>query len=118
MYLSPHLRQFLHREPPSLASETAILSCLKPPLPKSIFYEGLEHAQNIGDILLKSSGKKEQIVHGGRYPGTAQSGSLANLEDILVQHKVDPCMSKTLFLLKNHYILVLLCMHLLEIAPL
>ncbi|AQK75788.1 protein kinase family protein / WD-40 repeat family protein [Zea mays] len=83
VYLSPHLRQFLHMEPPSLASETALLSCLKPPLPKSIFYEGLEHAQDIGDILLKSSGKKEQIVHGGRYPGTAQSGSLANLEDIL-----------------------------------
>jgi phosphoinositide-3-kinase, regulatory subunit 4 len=59
-----------------LASETA-------PLLKSIFYEGLEHAQNIGDILLKSSGKKEQIVHGGRYPGTTQSGSLANLKDIL-----------------------------------
>ncbi|XP_066322820.1 serine/threonine-protein kinase VPS15-like isoform X1 [Miscanthus floridulus] len=82
VYLSPHVRQFLHREPPSLASETALLSCLKSPLPKSIFYQALEDAQDIGDILLKSSGKKEQIVHGGRYPGTAQSGSSANLEDI------------------------------------
>ncbi|EES07686.1 probable serine/threonine-protein kinase vps15 isoform X1 [Sorghum bicolor] len=82
VYLSPHLWQFLHREPPSLASETALLSCLKSPLPKSIFYQALEDAQDIGDILLKSSGNKEQIIHGGRYRGTAQSGSSANLEDI------------------------------------
>ncbi|PWZ04161.1 hypothetical protein Zm00014a_040768 [Zea mays] len=54
------------------------LSCLKPPLPKSIFYEGLEHAQDIGDILLKSSGKKEQIVHGGRYPAPFMMAYLRN----------------------------------------
>ncbi|AQK55820.1 protein kinase family protein / WD-40 repeat family protein [Zea mays] len=82
VYLSPQLRQFLHREPPSLDSETALLSCLKPPLPKSMFYVPLEDAQDIGNILLKSSGKKEQILHGGRYSGMAQSGSLGNLEDI------------------------------------
>lgn len=44
VYLSPHLRQFLHREPPSLSSETALLSCLKPPLPKSIFYQEIGRA--------------------------------------------------------------------------
>ncbi|OEL38474.1 putative serine/threonine-protein kinase vps15 [Dichanthelium oligosanthes] len=81
VYLSPHLRQFLHREPPSLSSETALLSCLKPPLPKSIFYQALEDAQDMGDILLKGGGKKELTVHGGRYPGTAQSGSSINLDD-------------------------------------
>lgn len=36
VYLSPHLRHFLHREPPSLSSEAAILSCLKPPVSKSV----------------------------------------------------------------------------------
>ncbi|XP_034577641.1 serine/threonine-protein kinase VPS15 isoform X2 [Setaria viridis] len=82
VYLSPHLRQFLHREPPSLSSEPALLSCLKPPLPKSIFYQALEDAQDMGDILLKGGGKKELTVLGGRYPGIAQSGSSINLEDV------------------------------------
>ncbi|KAF8730110.1 hypothetical protein HU200_017078 [Digitaria exilis] len=83
VYLSPYIRRFLHREPPSLASETALLSCLKPPLPKSIFYQALEDAQDMGDILPKGSGKKELTVHGGRYAGTAQSGSSINLEDVV-----------------------------------
>ncbi|WVZ65017.1 hypothetical protein U9M48_014450 [Paspalum notatum var. saurae] len=83
VYLSCHLRHFLQREPPSLSSEAALLSCLKPPLPKSVFYEALEDAQDMGDILLKIDSKKEQTLHGGRYPGTAQSGSLTNLEDVV-----------------------------------
>ncbi|KAJ1289758.1 hypothetical protein BS78_02G188700 [Paspalum vaginatum] len=82
VYLSCHLRQFLQREPPSLSSETALLSCLKPPLPNSI-YQALEDAQDMGDIVLKTDSKKEQTLHGGRYPGTAQSGSLTNLEDVV-----------------------------------
>ncbi|CAN6291205.1 unnamed protein product [Urochloa humidicola] len=82
VYLYPHLGQFLHREPHLLSSETALLSCLKPPLPKSIFYQALEDAQDMGDILLMGGGKKELTVHGGRYPGIAQSGSSINLEDV------------------------------------
>ncbi|CAN6239168.1 unnamed protein product [Urochloa humidicola] len=82
VYLSPHLRQFLHREPPSLSSEIALLSCLKPPLPKSIFYQVLEDAHDMGAILPKGGGEKELTVHGGRYPGIAQSGSSINLEDV------------------------------------
>ncbi|XP_062220590.1 serine/threonine-protein kinase VPS15-like isoform X2 [Phragmites australis] len=80
VYLCPHLRHFLHREPPSLSSETALLSCLKPPVSKSVLYQALD-AQDTGDILLKSGGKKELTVHGGRYPSTAQSGSSTILED-------------------------------------
>lgn len=80
VYLSPHLRQFLHREPPSI-SEAALLACLKPPVSKSVLYQVLEVAKDTGDVVLKGGGKKEQTVHGGRYPATAQSGSLAALED-------------------------------------
>ncbi|CAM0943441.1 unnamed protein product [Alopecurus aequalis] len=80
VYLSPHLRQYLHREPPSL-SETALLACLKPPVSKSVLYQALEVAKDTGDILLKGDGKKEQTVHGGKYPATTQSVPSATLED-------------------------------------
>ncbi|KAK3155588.1 hypothetical protein QOZ80_2BG0205210 [Eleusine coracana subsp. coracana] len=78
VYLSPHLRHFLHREPPSLSSEAAILSCLKPPVSKSVLYQALEDAQDTGDILLKSTAKKELTTHGGT---TARSGSATILDD-------------------------------------
>ncbi|XP_062221696.1 serine/threonine-protein kinase VPS15-like [Phragmites australis] len=81
VYLSPHLRHFLHREPPSLTSETALLSCLKPPVSKSVLYQALEDSQDMGDILLKNGGKKELTVHGVRYPATVQSRSSTILED-------------------------------------
>ncbi|KAF7081042.1 hypothetical protein CFC21_085021 [Triticum aestivum] len=80
VYLSPHLRQFLHREPPSL-SETALLACLKPPVSKSVLYQALELAKDTGEVLLKGDVKKEQILHGGRYPAATQSVSSAALED-------------------------------------
>lgn len=81
VYLSPKLRHFIHREPPSLSSETALLSCLKPPVSKSVLYQALEDAKYTGDILLKGDGKKEPIVNGGRYPATTQTGSSATFED-------------------------------------
>ncbi|KAL6633375.1 hypothetical protein ACP70R_026046 [Stipagrostis hirtigluma subsp. patula] len=81
VYLSPHLRHFLHREPPSLSSETALLSCLKPPVSKSVLYQALEDAQDTSDILLKNGGKKEPMVHGGRYPAIVQSGSSTIFDD-------------------------------------
>uniref|UniRef100_A0A0D9VM64 non-specific serine/threonine protein kinase n=1 Tax=Leersia perrieri TaxID=77586 RepID=A0A0D9VM64_9ORYZ len=80
VYLCPHLKQFLHREPPSLSSETALLSCLKPPVSKLVLYQALEDVQDAGDVLLKGDGKKEMAVHSGRYPAMTQSGP-TTLED-------------------------------------
>uniref|UniRef100_A0A0D9VUQ3 non-specific serine/threonine protein kinase n=1 Tax=Leersia perrieri TaxID=77586 RepID=A0A0D9VUQ3_9ORYZ len=80
VYLCPHLMHFLHREPPSLSSETALLSCLKPPVSKLVLYQALEDVQDAGDVLLKGDGKKELTVHGGRYPAMTQSGP-TTLED-------------------------------------
>ncbi|KAL5207317.1 hypothetical protein ABZP36_031752 [Zizania latifolia] len=75
VYLNPHLKHFLHKEPPSLSSETILLSCLKPPVSKSVLYQALEDVQDTGDILMKGDGKRELMIHGGRYPSMAQSGS-------------------------------------------
>lgn len=50
VYLSPVLRPFLHREPTSLSSEASLLSCLKPPVSKSVFYRVLESARS-SDML-------------------------------------------------------------------
>uniref|UniRef100_A0A0D9YZN6 non-specific serine/threonine protein kinase n=1 Tax=Oryza glumipatula TaxID=40148 RepID=A0A0D9YZN6_9ORYZ len=81
VYLFPHLKHFLHREPPSLSSETALLSCIKPPVSKLVLYQALEDVHDAGDILLKGDGKKELTVHGGRYPAMVQSGSSIMIED-------------------------------------
>lgn len=50
VYLSPLLRPFLHREPASLSSPTSLLSCLKPPVSKALFYQVLENARG-SDML-------------------------------------------------------------------
>ena len=50
VYLSPVLRPFLHREPNSLSSEESLLSCLKPPVSKSVYYQVLESARS-SDML-------------------------------------------------------------------
>ncbi|XP_077247976.1 serine/threonine-protein kinase VPS15-like isoform X1 [Tasmannia lanceolata] len=50
VYLSPVLRPFLRREPSSLTSERSILSCLKPPVSKQVFYQVLESARS-SDML-------------------------------------------------------------------
>uniref|UniRef100_J3LI06 non-specific serine/threonine protein kinase n=1 Tax=Oryza brachyantha TaxID=4533 RepID=J3LI06_ORYBR len=81
VYLCPHLKHFLHREPPSWSSETALLSCLKPPVSKLVLYQALEDVHDAGDILLKGDGKKEMTVHGGRYPAMTQSVSSTTIED-------------------------------------
>ncbi|KAL5213166.1 hypothetical protein ABZP36_024013 [Zizania latifolia] len=81
VYLSPHLKHFLHREPPSLSSETALISCLKPPVSKLVLYQALEDVQDTGDVLLKGGSKREPVIHGGRNPSMAQSGSSTTLED-------------------------------------
>ncbi|XP_020111935.1 probable serine/threonine-protein kinase vps15 isoform X2 [Ananas comosus] len=46
VYLSPVLHPFLHREPSSLCSPESLLSCLKPPVSKLVFYQVLENARS------------------------------------------------------------------------
>lgn len=50
VYLSPVLRPFLRREPASLTSVKLILSCLKPPVSRQVFYQVLENARG-SDML-------------------------------------------------------------------
>lgn len=50
VFLAPVIRPFLRRQPASLASEKALLSCLKPPVSRQVFYEVLENARS-SDML-------------------------------------------------------------------
>ncbi|KAA8523187.1 hypothetical protein F0562_009610 [Nyssa sinensis] len=50
VFLVPVIRPFLRRQPASLASEKALLSCLKPPVSRQLFYEVLENARS-SDML-------------------------------------------------------------------
>ncbi|PKA48283.1 putative serine/threonine-protein kinase CCRP1 [Apostasia shenzhenica] len=50
VYLNPVLHPFLQREPTSLCSETSLLSCLKPSVSKSVFYQVLEKTRS-SDML-------------------------------------------------------------------
>ncbi|KAJ6797896.1 phosphoinositide 3-kinase regulatory subunit 4 isoform X1 [Iris pallida] len=60
VYLSPVLRPLLLREPCSLSSEISLLSCLKPPVSKSVFYKGLGDARS-SDML--ADREKYGITH-------------------------------------------------------
>ncbi|GAB2219712.1 hypothetical protein Droror1_Dr00007349 [Drosera rotundifolia] len=46
VFLVPLIRPFLRRQPASLASEKEVLSCLKPPVSKEIFYQLFENARS------------------------------------------------------------------------
>lgn len=50
VFLVPIIRPFLRRQPVSLASEKALLSCLNPPVSRQVFYEVLENARS-SDML-------------------------------------------------------------------
>ncbi|XP_059638259.1 serine/threonine-protein kinase VPS15 [Cornus florida] len=50
VFLVPVIRPFLRRQPGSLASEKALLSCLKPPVSRQVFYQVLENARS-SDML-------------------------------------------------------------------
>ncbi|KAG9441768.1 hypothetical protein H6P81_017622 [Aristolochia fimbriata] len=50
VYLSPVLRSFLRREPTSLSSKKDLISCLKPPVSRQVFYQVLETARG-SDML-------------------------------------------------------------------
>lgn len=45
VFLVPVIRPFLRRQPASLASEKTLFSCLKPPVPREIYYKVLENAK-------------------------------------------------------------------------
>lgn len=50
VFLAPVIRPFLRRQPVSLALEKALLSCLKPPVSRQVFYEVLENSRS-SDML-------------------------------------------------------------------
>lgn len=50
VFLAPVIRPFLRRQPASLASVKALLSCLKPPVSREVFYQVLENARS-SDML-------------------------------------------------------------------
>ncbi|XP_019200102.1 PREDICTED: phosphoinositide 3-kinase regulatory subunit 4-like isoform X2 [Ipomoea nil] len=50
VFLVPVIRPFLRRQPASLASEKKLFSCLKPPVPREIYYKLLENARS-SDML-------------------------------------------------------------------
>ncbi|KAF5748532.1 serine/threonine-protein kinase vps15 isoform X1 [Tripterygium wilfordii] len=50
VFLAPVIRPFLRRQPASLASERALLVCLKPPVSRQMFYQVLENARS-SDML-------------------------------------------------------------------
>lgn len=50
VFLAPVIRPFLRRQPTSLASEKALLCCLKPPISRESYYEVLENARS-SDML-------------------------------------------------------------------
>ncbi|ESW24959.1 hypothetical protein PHAVU_004G175100 [Phaseolus vulgaris] len=50
VYLSPVIRPFLRRQPVSLTSERDLLSCLKPPVSRQVYYEVLENSRS-SDML-------------------------------------------------------------------
>ncbi|KAJ4708550.1 Kinase family protein [Melia azedarach] len=66
VFLAPVIRPFLRRQPASIASVKALLSCLKPPVSREVFYEVLENARS-SDMLERqrkiwynSSGQSKQ----------------------------------------------------------
>ncbi|TYH69060.1 hypothetical protein ES332_D05G030400v1 [Gossypium tomentosum] len=50
VFLAPVIQPFLRRQPASLDSEKALLSCLKPPVSREVFYEVLQNARS-SDML-------------------------------------------------------------------
>nr|XP_043627888.1 serine/threonine-protein kinase VPS15 [Erigeron canadensis] len=50
VFLVPLIRPFLRRQPASLASESSLFSCLKPPVSRQVFYQILENNRS-SDML-------------------------------------------------------------------
>ncbi|XP_029116329.1 serine/threonine-protein kinase VPS15 isoform X2 [Elaeis guineensis] len=94
VYLSPVLRPFFHREPASLSSETSLLSCLKPPVSKVVFYQVLENARS-SDMLERQrkiwynsstySNQWETIEHTRRATGDRNSRKTSGNKEFSAQ---------------------------------
>nr|KYP61385.1 Serine/threonine-protein kinase ppk19 [Cajanus cajan] len=71
VFLAPVIRPFLRRQPVSLASEKALLSCLKPPVARQVFYEVLENSRS-SDIWTdkqQGPGIQQTVGTGFQQPG-------------------------------------------------
>lgn len=87
VYLSPVLRPFLDRVPTSLSSETALLSCLKPPVSKVVYHQVLENARS-SDMLERQrriwyssstySNQWETIGHTRKVSGDIKSSKISS----------------------------------------
>lgn len=71
VFLAPVIRPFLRRQPASLASEKALLSCLKPPVTRQVFYQILENSRS-SDML-----ERQRKIW---YNSTAQSQQWDSIE--------------------------------------
>ncbi|XP_047338375.1 serine/threonine-protein kinase VPS15 [Impatiens glandulifera] len=57
VFLVPRIHPFLRRQPSSLASETALLSCLRHPVTRQVFYEVLENDSRASSDMLERQRK-------------------------------------------------------------
>lgn len=71
VFLAPVIRPFLRTQPASLASEKALLSCLRPLVSKKLFYQVLENARG-SDML-----ERQRKIW---YNSSMQSGQLDSVE--------------------------------------
>ncbi|KAL4563875.1 hypothetical protein LXL04_027923 [Taraxacum kok-saghyz] len=75
VFLVPLIRPFLRRQPSSLASETALLSCLKPPVSRTVFYQILENNRS-SDMLERQ--RKIWYNNSSSHGGNKQSDDVYN----------------------------------------
>ncbi|KAJ0965888.1 hypothetical protein J5N97_027026 [Dioscorea zingiberensis] len=104
VYLSSVLRPFLQREPASLSSETSLLSCLKPPVSKLMFYQALDNARS-SDMLERQrkiwynsaayTNQWESIEHTKKTAGDANPVKSSSDKDSSVQNDNYAAMQKT-----------------------
>ncbi|XP_057759581.1 serine/threonine-protein kinase VPS15-like [Arachis stenosperma] len=86
VFLAPVIRPFLRRQPTSIASERALLRCLKPPVSRQVFYEVLESSRS-SDMLERqrkiwySSSQSKLWEMDLLKKGIEELGSLKNLID-------------------------------------
>lgn len=99
VFLVPVIRPFLRRQPSSLESETTLLSCLKPPVSRQLFYQVSENSRS-SDMLERqrkiwynSSAQSKQwetldLFHKG--PGELDSMQMLDLSENHGEAKLKP----------------------------
>nr|KYP45598.1 Serine/threonine-protein kinase ppk19 [Cajanus cajan] len=81
VFLAPVIQPFLHRQPVSLASEKALMSCLKPPVSGQVFYEVLENSMRTDELdSLKNWTDKQQGLGVQQTVGTFQLPGLTDCD--------------------------------------